>query len=152
MRLYQDNSVVTPEQWLRFWGINTNDACGEKLFALVMLQHAIDDALLPPDGLDYQHKLDRASALAWFRGMPRGRFPFRLVCEALDIEPDWLRRRVRVQIAKGQRQRTVLTLNSLLSKLDGRKKSSSPSPTRAAAGSTQAVSRLRLAEQLQVLL
>lgn len=142
---------MTPDQWLRSWGINVNEVTGERLFALVMLQHAIDDALLPPDGLDYEHTVDRASALAWFRGTPDGRFPFRLVCEVLDIDPPWFRQRMRREMAKEGRERTVLTLNALLSKLDGRKKLPHPSPLQTASPSP-AIGRLHIVRQLQALL
>jgi hypothetical protein len=152
MRVYHDAltalampDLLVPAQWARSWGINVHEITGEKLLCLMMLRHCWDDLRHPPQPEDsYQRTLDRLSALAWLRGVPSGRMPFRLCCEALDIDPDWFREHLRRQL---YRRTQPLTLLPRLHKVD-------PSPpssiTPQAARGFRLAGRLRLLRQIRV--
>src|SRR5215831_8494539 len=106
---------LVSSQWARFWGINLSEFNGEKLFALMMLKSAVDDAQSHPHPDNYHAVQDHLSALAWFRELPYGRFPFRLVCEALDIDPDWFKQRLWRELKRRER----LTANARLHRVSG---------------------------------
>lgn len=80
----------------------------------------LTDAFAEASDLSPMKRADRYLARDWIRGIIKGRFSFDLCCEALHLEPEWLRRRLLKRVHDAERPNPLLGKPKRMRRSDSR--------------------------------